>query len=179
MQLKKGPLSNGSGGGYILKEIVSEDIDFIFKGLSDPEVYRYYGVRLLSREDALMQMNFYKQLRQEHVGHWWIISDRSGTFFGAIGLNDYDKQRSTIEIGYWLIPEFWGRGIVADCLPLVEKYARDHFQVQDLTAWVERENTSSIKLLAKLGFEVAETKYKYEFKDGRWVDLLILVKKLT
>lgn len=165
--------------GYFLREIEDYDYEFIFKGLSDPNVYRYYGVRLLSSEDADRQMKFYRQLLTENTGRWWIITDDAGTLYGAIGLNDYDKAALKIEIGYWLLPEYWGKGIVYTCLPMAENFARQLFHVHYLVAWVELENISSLKLLKSNGFKVKETRHNGEFKDGRWIDLIILEKELV
>lgn len=160
--------------GCYLREIESSDIHNIYAGLSDPEVYKYYGVRFLTLDACHEQMEFYTSLIENQTGHWWAISDERGEFAGAIGLNDRNRQEKTIEIGFWLLPAYWGRGIVADCIPFVAGFAKEHFKSQSLIAFVESENTACLRLLKKNKFELQTVLGKAEWKDGKWINLHVL-----
>ena len=45
-----------------LRPIVDSDIDFIFRGLSDPSVIKHYGVSYTTLEATKEQMKFYAHL---------------------------------------------------------------------------------------------------------------------
>ena len=64
-----------------------------------------------------------------------------------------DVERFSAEIGYWLGQQYWGRGIVTEALKLVTEYA---FQTQNLLrlfALPFANNTGSIRVLEKAGYE--------------------------
>lgn len=93
----------------ILRQINSTDIQNIYKGLSDPEVIKYYGISFDSLEATEEQMTWYRNLEKNETGIWWAICSLDNkTFYGAGGFNNVSKEHKKAEIGFWLLPEFWG-----------------------------------------------------------------------
>ena len=100
----------------LLRPIVSSDIQNIFHGLSNPEVAKYYAVSYATLEATQEQMDWYAQPQQ----CWWAICSLDGqTFYGAGGLNDISTENKKAEIGLWLLPDFWGKGIMSEAMPLI------------------------------------------------------------
>jgi ribosomal-protein-alanine N-acetyltransferase len=98
---------------FLLRQIIASDIDNIFKGLSDPAVIKYYGVNYTSIAATQVQMDWYAQLENSGTGIWWaIVSPANDSFYGAVGLYNLQMQHKKGELGFWLLPEFWGRGII-------------------------------------------------------------------
>lgn len=96
-----------------MRKIVDSDINNIYKGLSDPEIIKYYGVNFKSLEETEAQMSFYANLEKNGTGIWFAICSLDNkTFYGAGGLNDLSKQHKKAEIGFWLLTDFWGKGIM-------------------------------------------------------------------
>jgi len=54
----------------LLRQIVASDIGHIFKGLSDPEIIKYYGVNFQSLEATKEQMTFYADLEKNGTGKY-------------------------------------------------------------------------------------------------------------
>ena len=52
----------------LLRQIVQEDIHDIFKGLSHPEVIKYYGVSYKTLEETQEQIDWYKGLEENETG---------------------------------------------------------------------------------------------------------------
>ncbi len=57
-----------------------------------------------------------------------ICSPDNQTFYGAGGLNAIDYEDSKAEIGFWLLPQFWGKGIMKEALPLISDYGLNQLQ---------------------------------------------------
>lgn len=155
-----------------LRQIVPADQRDVFKGLSDPEVVRYYGVRFDTYEAAAEQMAWYADMWENGTGIWWAICDReSGAMMGAIGINSIHPMHHKAEIGFWLMTAYQRKGIIMEVLPEAMAYAFGHLRLHRLEAFVETENSASEKVLLRLGFLHEGTQRECEWKNGRWISL--------
>ena len=163
-----------SSSHYLLKQILPEDQQFIFDGLSHPKVIPYYGVRYHSFEDAKRQLDFYEDLWHWGTGIWWKIVDKKTLEkTGAIGFNNYQVQHNKAEIGYWLLPQFWKRGIITEVLPVLIDYIQNQKNIHRIEALVEEDNHASRKVLERFGFTYEGKMRDCEYKDDRYISLLI------
>jgi ribosomal-protein-alanine N-acetyltransferase len=156
---------------YILKDITAEDQQFIFEGLSDPAVIRFYGVNYKTFEETSGQIEFYRNLEQNKTGKWWKITNENGVNVGACGFNYYQLQHKKIELGYWLLPAYWGKGIMSEVLPKAIKAIQLLYDIHRIEAMVETGNDSSSKLLKRSGFEYEGTMKECEWKQDKWISL--------
>lgn len=157
---------------YKLSIISAQDEDFIKKGLSDPLVYQYYGVRLTDETKVKEQMKWYQDLVDEKNGQWWIISSSTTNVkCGAIGINDVHLSQHKAELGFWLLPEFWGNGIIVRIFPEFLQTLKQFWPLECLVAYVEKENERSKKVLLNLGFCFKGTLPRSEIKADQWIDL--------
>jgi len=156
----------------ILRPFESSDMENVFKGLSHPDVIQYYGVSYSSLEETKIQMQFFKDLETNGTGRWWAICSLDNQiFYGGCGLNNVNKQHRRSEIGYWLLAEHWGKGIVAEALPLVYNYGFTHMDLHRIEAVVETGNNNSKKIMQKLGFMHEGTMKECEIKNGKYISL--------
>lgn len=158
----------------ILRPILPNDIENIFRGLSHPEVIRYYGVSFRTLEETKEQMAWYRSLEQEGTGRWWAICPPSGEFCGAIGYNNYSAVHRKAEIGFWLLPDFWGRGLATEALQEVIRFGFDTWRLHRIEAFVETENVASVQALKRFGFTHEGTLRECEVKNGRYISLDIM-----
>ncbi len=101
----------------LLREIKPGDIRYIFEGLSNPNITKYYAVSFSSLEETQSQMKFYKDILEQETGLWWAIcSHDDKKFYGACGINNRNKFHKNAEVGYWLLPQFHGKGFVNEAL---------------------------------------------------------------
>lgn len=156
----------------LLRQIVDTDIEHIFKGLSHPDVINYYGVSFNTLEETTEQMAFFTDLEKQETGIWWAVcSKASGDFYGAGGFNNWSKQNHKAEIGFWLLPEYWGQGIMAEAIPLICTYGFDELRLHRIEGFVETENINCKRALAKLGFTLEGTMRDCEIKNGKYISL--------
>jgi [ribosomal protein S5]-alanine N-acetyltransferase len=159
---------------FLLQQIVPDDQAFIFKGLSDPQVIPYYGVRYDSFEATCAQMDFYDDLLTNKTGCWWkIVNKQTMKPAGACGINGYQAEHEKAEIGYWLLPEFWKKGIMPEVVPVMIAYLFANWKLHRLEAVVEDGNEASCKLSEKLGFRFEGKLREAEIKFGKRISLLM------
>ncbi len=160
-----------------LRPIVDSDIDFIFRGLSDPSVIKHYGVSYTTLEATKEQMKFYADLVEQGTGRWWLIVEASSTIpIGAIGINNLIKEHRKAEIGFWILPEYWGNGFIPEAYVEVEKYVYNVLGLHRIEAFVETDNNSSNRSLEKMGFQLEGTLREVEVKNDRYISLNIWAK---
>lgn len=147
------------------------DIDWVFRAMSDPKVYRYYGVRYLTLEATKSQMEWFASLVSEESGLWFAIVDQAGEPLGGIGLNDYEKTHQRAELGYWLLPEYWGKKVMKSVIPAVLSLGFDQWTLHRIEAVVEPGNEASSGLLKSFGFKYEGTRRECEVKDGTRISL--------
>lgn len=86
---------------------------------------------------------------------------------GGIGLMPRSgNERLTAEVGYWLGESLWGRGIAAEALGLVTRYAVDTCGLVRLEAFASTINPRSCRALEKAGFVLEGRMRKSFLKDG-------------
>ncbi len=154
-----------------LRLVQDTDDAHIFQALSDPKVYRYYGVKLLNKEDTREQMDWYNSLIQKNTGAWWLIFEKSGDFVGGLGIYEMDLNHKRAEIGYWIVPGKWQNGYASEAMQKVMQYCWDQLELHRIEARVESENTASKQLLEKLGYQFEGRLNDFEIKDGKFISI--------
>ena len=157
--------------------MVPEDHQFIFEGLSHPQVIPYYGVRYESLEASAAQMLWYAEIQNQGTGLSWIIADKkSGAPMGDISVYHYSAEHNKAEVGFWLLPQYWENGYAREALALVMVFWTKEKGLHRMEAFVEPENLASCRLLEKAGFIREGLMRDCEFKNGRYISLVIYGK---
>jgi ribosomal-protein-alanine N-acetyltransferase len=158
----------------LLKQIVPEDQQFIFEGLSHPEVIPFYGVRYESFEATIAQMDWYHKMLKEGTGIPWKIVDKETLeSTGVMSIYFYKPEHNKAEVGFWLLPQYWNKGFASEALKAVIEYWKNEKKLHRLEGFVEEGNKASSKLLEKAGFAYEGTMRDCEIKEGKYISLLI------
>lgn len=156
----------------LLRPFKGNDLENIFKGLSHPDVIKYYGISYSTLEAAKAQLTFFAGLEATGTGRWWAICSIDNTvFYGGCGLNNLEQQHQKAEIGFWLLPEYWGNGIVPEAAALVCNYGFVELGLHRIEAVIESENSNSKKVMARMQFNYEGTLKECENKNGRFISL--------
>jgi ribosomal-protein-alanine N-acetyltransferase len=161
----------------LLRQFADSDLENVFKGLSNPEVIKYYGVSFQTLEATKEQMIFFADLKKNETGIWFAIcSADNRTFYGAGGLNNLSKEHKKAEIGFWLLSDFWGHGIIKEGIPLICNYGFDNLELHRIEGFVESENKNCKSVMTKLDFQYEGTMKDCEIKNGKFISLDIYAK---
>jgi [ribosomal protein S5]-alanine N-acetyltransferase len=91
----------------------------------------------------------------------------NGKLAGSIGLTPKtDIYRKNSEVGYFIAPEFCGRGIASAALKAVTAYAFRTFDIIRVYAEPFADNIGSRRVLEKAGYTLEATFKNYVIKNG-------------
>jgi ribosomal-protein-alanine N-acetyltransferase len=137
-----------------LRRLVINDEQEIFTLRSDREINKYLG-REISKtiDDARNFINKINENINKHDSLYWAITlNNKNILVGTICLFSFSDENDKCEIGYELLTNFQGNGIMMEALEKVIDYAFNTIKVQKIEAFFHRDNQSSIKLLEKFSF---------------------------
>lgn len=114
-------------------------------------------------------------IRQKPIQNMAIIYN--GKVAGSIGVMPKDDvYRKSIEIGYFIAEEMWGKGIASAAVALLLNYIKKHFDVIRIYAEVFDHNIPSMKVLEKNGFHLEGVRERAVVKDNVIMDDHVWVK---
>jgi len=137
-----------------LRQLVVNDEQEIFTLRSDIEVNKYLDRQVSNTiDDARNFINKVNENINKNDSLYWAITLRDRNILvGTICLFGFSDENGKCEIGYELLPNFQGQGIMKEAVEKVINYAFNTIKVQKIEASLHRDNQSSIKLLDKFSF---------------------------
>jgi ribosomal-protein-alanine N-acetyltransferase len=127
----------------------------IFTLRSDSEINKYLDRQLSNTiDDARNFINKVNENISKNDSLYWAITmvDRN-ILVGTICLFGFSDENGKCEIGYELLPNFQGQGIMKEAAEKVINYAFNTIKVKKIEAFLHRDNQRSIKLLDKFSFK--------------------------
>ena len=159
-----------------LRPVETKDFPVVGRALSDPMVVRYYGVQYATPEEARIQMQWFDDIKTAGTGFWWAIcTSGNAECIGAVGLNDLNALSRKAQLGFWLLPAYWGNGYGTEAVRAIVQHAFTHFHLSRIEAHVETENRQSARLLTRAGFRLEVTRVECEQKGDRRISLDVFV----
>lgn len=138
-----------------LRQLSTNDGQNIFALRSDTEINKYLD-RQESKtiEDAINFINkFNDSIKNNESIYWAITLTDSKIFVGTICLFDFSNEKNKCEIGYELLTNFQGQGIMKEAIRTVIDYAFQTMRIKKIEAFTHNGNQSSTKLLTKFDFK--------------------------
>ena len=161
-------------GRLILKEVTLDDIEYIHRLHSFPEVDKYntLGIpKTLNETKEVLKPSIndrQNQIRKRIA--WSIFLKQTVEFIGEAGMNLSANRFKLGEIYYNLIPDYWGTGYGTEIAQTLIKFGFDKLQLHKIEAGVATENTKSIKVLEKVGMIREGLRRKILPIRGEWKD---------
>jgi ribosomal-protein-alanine N-acetyltransferase len=163
----------------VLKNISIEDTDFILNEFSNPDVTKYLfdADPFQTPDEAREMIDWYNNDFLDH-NRWVIFNKETGLHLGTCGFHNWNIRDNRADIGYDLLPEYWGKGYMSEALPKAIEFAFDTMNLHRICAITYTENTSSMKLLARMGFQKEGLLRGHHFFQGKYYDhfLFTLIK---
>jgi len=159
----------------LLRRITNEDVNEVFELRSNPETMKYIPRPLVkTTEDALEHIAMIEDKIVTNIGiNWGITLKKNRKLLGIIGYYRMQPENYRAEIGYMLLPEFHGKGIIPEAVNRLITYGFEELKLHSIEAVIDPENFASEKVLQKCGF-VKEAHFKEsEFYQGRFLDKVI------
>ncbi|RKS93950.1 ribosomal-protein-alanine N-acetyltransferase [Flavobacterium limicola] len=169
------PFPNLETERLFLRRVNSNDIKEIFELRSNPETMKYIPRPLVKTdEDALEHIAMIDSKIDSNEGINWAITLKDNPkLIGVIGHYRIKPENYRAELGYMLLPEYHGKGIVSEAVKEAVKYGFQVMKLNSLEAIIDPDNYASAKVLEKNGFVKEAHLKEYEFYEGRFLDTVI------
>lgn len=169
------PFHNLETERLYLRRVVKEDVNEIFALRSDQEVMEYIPRPLVkTKEEALAHIAMIDEKIDSNEGINWAITLKGNPkLIGIIGHYRIRPEHFRAEIGYMLLPEYQGKGIISEAIKEVVNYGFEEMKLHSIEAIIDPENFASEKVLQKNGFVKEAHLKENEYYDGRFLDTVI------
>lgn len=169
------PFPNLETERLLLRRVDANDIKEIFTLRSNPETMKYIPRPLVKTdEDALEHIAMIDSKIDSNEGiNWAITLKNNPKLIGVIGHYRIKPENYRAELGYMLLPEYHGKGIVSEAVKEAVKYGFQVMKLNSLEAIIDPGNHASAKVLEKNGFVKEAHLKEYEFFEGRFLDTVI------
>ena len=155
----------------LLREILPEDVDAIFRIFSSEDVTRYCDlVTYTDPAQAAELIDFFDECFElERAIRWGIERKEDGALIGTCGFVWLRTYRG--EIGYDLHPDYWGQGYMREALDAILDFGFSELGLNRIEALVMVENERSARLLRALGFQEEGVLRQHDFFKGQFHDM--------
>jgi RimJ/RimL family protein N-acetyltransferase len=141
-----------------------EDLDDLARVSSDPAVMRFSLYGPIDREKAREKLEEHLELfRTRGWGMHFLHSRDDGRFVGVCGMTLQEVDGiDEPEIGYRLMPEFWGKGLATEAVRAWVDHCFTELDLPRVIAIIEPENVGSIRVAEKSGLSFEKEIWKWE-----------------
>lgn len=135
------------------------DFDDSFALWSNPQVTRYIGGSPANRQEVWARLLRYAGLWQLlGFGYWTVCRRDDNQFIGEVGVADFHRPllpsiHGLAEAGWVIYPCVQGQGYAQEAVTAALGWMQANFPDKPVVCIVSPENSRSIKLAKKVGFE--------------------------
>ncbi|NNJ89505.1 MAG: GNAT family N-acetyltransferase [Eudoraea sp.] len=159
----------------LFREFKDSDIAPFYTLRTDKDVLNYMDTSPLKDLPASKKMIRKNDIMfQSKQGISWAVTDiKQCTFMGYFLLWNLDHKNASAEIGYALLPTFWGNGYMKETFETILPFAFKSLRLHRLEANINPNNRRSEKLLISAGFRKEAYFKEHYFFDGKYTDSVI------
>ncbi len=175
------PFQNLESNRLILRQITKNDVAEVFALRGNPETMKYIPRPLATTtDDALVHIKMIQDKIESNEGvNWAVTLKGNDKLLGIAGHYRIKWEHFRSEIGYMLLPEFQGQGIITEVVKLLVDYGFNEMKMHSLEAIIDPRNTASARVLEKNNFVKEAHLIENEFYEGKFIDTVIysLIRK--
>jgi len=141
------------------------DFDSVLQLFNDEEVQKYLSPENRRNREQL-EVTLKKMLehwKERGFGLWCVSEKHNGKLLGYCGFQYFD-QTLNVEIVFAFLKDFWAKGFATEAANACLKFGFEELWFEKVFATTHLENTSSCRVLEKIGmvFEEKSVHYKVE-----------------
>lgn len=155
LQVQLLPLPELRTPRLVLRRITAADAPAVLRMRSEPLMMRYLDREpATGLDDALQHIGLIDTNLTDNAGVTWGLAraEAPAELLGTCGIWRLDLYHHRGEVGYALLPEAWGQGLMQEALAEVCRYGFEVLKLHSLEGNVNPLNEASIRVLERLGF---------------------------
>lgn len=171
----------------IIRDYIEEDLFDLYQLLGDSMAMKFtMDLYVESIEGARENLNYamtHASSRPRSVFFFAVLEKATGRYIGSCGFNEIEDSRTdtiaSVEMGYFYMPEFWGRGYGTEAAKALIDYMIEHTAYMRITAGCAATNTASIKILNAAGLSLIRVLPDHQKIQDQVVDRHIFERSIT
>ena len=147
----------------LLREFILNDLEDFHSLEINEDVVKYltnYPKRTLEESKELLKQVI-AQYSNFKTGRLAMIDKATQGFIGWCGIKFNTHKRHVYEnyydLGYRIHPNFWGKGLATEASVACLNYGLNELELLKINAIVNTQNTQSLKVISKVGFDYKES----------------------
>lgn len=149
------PFSSIETENLILRRMDYNDIKDLFEMRRNPQMNEYTDTKI---EESMDETKAYIDKMNKGIDEnkwiiWAIQHKQLNKVIGSISIWNINEEEASGELGYGMIPDFQGKGLMKESLLKVVEYGFNVVNLKELNAYTEKNNAKSIKLLKRCNFD--------------------------
>lgn len=152
----------------LVREVSLEELLLFRKATWNDDLGRMTCRPPMRHGEEAARRNFAERLRSPSCILAGVFA--GGGMAGRISLNDYNPRNGSVEMGYWLAPDFRGQGWMRRALALFCPAVLLHGGLNKIMVQTASFNEASLRLMAGLGFHEEGRLREHHELEGRLYD---------
>jgi RimJ/RimL family protein N-acetyltransferase len=143
-------------GRVSLREWRANEIEAMHGWLADPDVMRYltWGAKTFQDSVRHLDLCIAEQRKIERIRYYLAVELRTGgKVIGDAGFEWINQDLKEGDIGYFLLPAYWGIGLGTECVRLILQLAFGHCGALVMRASCDERNLASEGVMKKCGMQ--------------------------
>ncbi len=137
-----------------VRTLSDKDHDDFFLLQGNPDVMRFIRpIKTRAESDAALN-DMLAAGEPEEGGRWMVEDKETGAFVGTLAIIPLPYDVTKIQLGYALLPAYWGKGYATELARAGLRYFWEHTQRNEIYAVTETPNIASQQVLLKTGFHL-------------------------
>lgn len=157
---------------FHLRRWRKSDVQDLFILLSNDHVLKYFLMKPMeSILEADLLLEDYLLGIENGTSMRWVVADSdTDEMMGMAGFREFDHPHLRGEIGYGILPKYWGKGVTTDVVRLLVEFGFQVLRLHTIEAQVLPDNSASRKVLEKVGFHQEGYFKENIFFNGKFHD---------
>jgi diamine N-acetyltransferase len=155
-----------SGLNIFLRELQPTDVDVMFNWENNANNWKVSGtVQSFTKAEIETFVNTPQDLIQNEQIRYVIFLNNSQIPIGTVDLFEFDAAKKTVGIGVLIAEKaFRNKGFAQEGINLITNYCRNELKLVNVFCNIQKDNTTSIRLFEKCGFQYIEERVLFENK---------------
>ena len=159
----------------LIRKLEESDIDLWKEFFINNSALPYLGIDLEKtlEENARewIEMQF-KRYEENRYGHHALVNNESGEFIGMCGLlTQTIEDKEEVEIGYSLLPKYWGLGYATEAAQFFRDFGFEHEKLDHIISIIDKRNLASQMVAVRNGMFID--------RQIRYCDLDVFIYQIT
>ena len=146
------------------RKLTNIDAPEILALRGNPETMKYIPRPLITdTEGALAHIKMINDKIDENIDINWAVTEKgSDKCIGIMGFYRTQPEHFRTELGYMIMPEYWGKGYVTEAVKTLLNFGFNTLNFHSIEAVIDSRHFASERVLQKNGF-VKEAHFKENF----------------